>query len=369
MKPRLLLLASCLVLVSSLVMKANGSGAPSALPGTAGAEPGNRSSPAAASRATPSLRGLLRVLRPRVAWPRRERPGVRRLPHGDGQLSALAGQRGGQVSAAAVPAPTVQSGCRRSAVPADRRRRFPGQRRQRQRLQQSSAERPRSGSRSRCPLNIKLIDPATNQPSTETFVDVWRMVPTVNDVALTGPDGVNPWPRGPNITGGYQLDGRLATLQEQALGALRQSRAGTERRRRSNSSTTWPPFSACSSRTPASARSSDAVRAGDDSAAGSGSAAQRARAAGQGRVRARLRHVPRRAGTIDHAAPGRLRFHDIATQCPRPVDAARPGPLRLCALSGPHSREMRGPTRLRFMRDLASGPRSAVRAPIRAARC
>src|SRR6185295_18938213 len=70
------------------------------------------------------------------------------------------------------------------------------------------------------PPNIKLVDPATNQPSTETFVDVWRAVPTVNDVALTGPDGQNPAPRGPNNTGGYQLDARLGTLQEQALGAL-----------------------------------------------------------------------------------------------------------------------------------------------------
>ena len=83
------------------------------------------------------------------------------------------------------------------------------------------------------PPNIKLVDPATNQPTTETFVDVWRAVPTVNDVALTGPDGQNPSPRGPNNTGGYQLDARLRTLQEQALGALtnhaqvRQTAAGT----------------------------------------------------------------------------------------------------------------------------------------------
>src|SRR6185436_11740628 len=70
------------------------------------------------------------------------------------------------------------------------------------------------------PSNIRLIDPATNQPSTESFVDVWRMVPSVNDVALTGPDGANPWPRGPNNGGGYQLDGRMTTLQEQARGAL-----------------------------------------------------------------------------------------------------------------------------------------------------
>jgi hypothetical protein len=46
------------------------------------------------------------------------------------------------------------------------------------------------------PPNIRLIDPKTNAPSAETFVDVWRAVPTVNDVALTGPDGENPWARG-----------------------------------------------------------------------------------------------------------------------------------------------------------------------------
>ena len=70
------------------------------------------------------------------------------------------------------------------------------------------------------PANVKLVDPATNLPSSETFVDVWRSVPTVNDVKLTGPDGQNPWPRDPNRTGGYQLDARVGTLQEQALGAV-----------------------------------------------------------------------------------------------------------------------------------------------------
>src|SRR4029077_13208445 len=70
------------------------------------------------------------------------------------------------------------------------------------------------------PSNIKVIDPATNAPSADTFVDVWRSVPSVNNVALPGPDGVNPWPRGPNEFGGYQLDARIATLQDQALGAL-----------------------------------------------------------------------------------------------------------------------------------------------------
>lgn len=70
------------------------------------------------------------------------------------------------------------------------------------------------------PPNMRLIDPVSNEPSDETSVDVWRMVPGVTDLKLTGADGLNPWARGPNTTGGYQLDGRLLTLQDQALGAL-----------------------------------------------------------------------------------------------------------------------------------------------------
>ena len=71
------------------------------------------------------------------------------------------------------------------------------------------------------PPNIRLIDPLTDQPSNETSVDVWRSVPTVNDVKLTGPTNILAWPRAPNPGGGFQLDARIATLQEQALGALR----------------------------------------------------------------------------------------------------------------------------------------------------
>jgi cytochrome c peroxidase len=70
------------------------------------------------------------------------------------------------------------------------------------------------------PSNIRLIDPATGAASSETFVDVWRSVPTVNDVALTGADDGIAWLRGPNQQGGYQLDARTTTLQEQAIGAL-----------------------------------------------------------------------------------------------------------------------------------------------------
>jgi cytochrome c peroxidase len=84
------------------------------------------------------------------------------------------------------------------------------------------------------PLNVKLIDPVTGQPTAETSVDLWRAVMPVRNVAITGPDNVLPiWPpgaprvpimgqdpNGPNRQGGYQHDARFGTLQEQARGAL-----------------------------------------------------------------------------------------------------------------------------------------------------
>ncbi|HEX2457380.1 MAG TPA: hypothetical protein VHI99_27015 [Vicinamibacterales bacterium] len=89
------------------------------------------------------------------------------------------------------------------------------------------------------PPNVRLLDPATCpvpsrtcQPTNETTVDVFRAVIPVLNVAITGPDGVDPvWPPtartplgadpvGPNPQGGYQHDARFGTLQEQARGAL-----------------------------------------------------------------------------------------------------------------------------------------------------
>lgn len=84
------------------------------------------------------------------------------------------------------------------------------------------------------PPNVRLIDPATGQPTEETSVDLWRAVMPVNNVAITGPDGFPPtWPpgaprvpimgldpNGPNRQGGYQHDARFGTLQEQARGAF-----------------------------------------------------------------------------------------------------------------------------------------------------
>ena len=58
------------------------------------------------------------------------------------------------------------------------------------------------------PPNLRLIDPHTDLPSTETVADVWRAVPSIFNAAITGVHG-------------YQRDGRIDTLKNQALAALR----------------------------------------------------------------------------------------------------------------------------------------------------
>jgi cytochrome c peroxidase len=84
------------------------------------------------------------------------------------------------------------------------------------------------------PANVRLVDPITHVPTNDTFVDLWRAVMPVFNVAISGPDAVPPvWPsgaprvpimgqdpNGPNRQGGYQHDARFGTLQEQARGAL-----------------------------------------------------------------------------------------------------------------------------------------------------
>ena len=172
------------------------------------------------------------------------------------------------------------------------------------------------------PANMKLIDPATNLPSDETVAEVWRAVPSVNDAKLTGPDGLNPWPRGPNTTGGYQLDGRKSSLQEQALGALTDhaqvQRPPTEQMLDDLASFQNVLFT--NERVKALA---DAVQAGTsplpDPDPPLNSLEQQGKA------------VFQRACAQCHGGPGQstgqrpvVRYHDISSQCPRPVDTVTP---------------------------------------------
>jgi len=179
------------------------------------------------------------------------------------------------------------------------------------------------------PPNMRLIDPATNAPSDETTVDVWRMVPGVNDVRLTGPDGLNPWPRGPNPSGGYQLDGRFLTLQEQALGALL-SHAEIQNpppQRMLDDLNSFQQILFTNERVRAL---SDAIDAGvtplPDADPPLNALEQ------QGKV------VFTRACAQCHGGPGQstpqapvVRFHDIGSQCPRPVDTVSPARFNFLA--------------------------------------
>jgi cytochrome c peroxidase len=172
------------------------------------------------------------------------------------------------------------------------------------------------------PANIRLIDPVTNLPSAETFVDVWRMVPTVNDVKLTGPDGQNPWPRDPNPTGGYQLDGRVATLQEQALGALT-NHAQVDNPPSQELLDDLHSFQRVLFTSERVRALSDAIDAGTTPLPDPDPRLNELER--QGKV------VFQRACTQCHGGPGQstpeppvIRFHDIASQCPRPVDTVTP---------------------------------------------
>jgi cytochrome c peroxidase len=172
------------------------------------------------------------------------------------------------------------------------------------------------------PSNVRLIDPATNLPSAETSVDVWRMVPTVNDMKLTGADGMNPWARLPNTTGGYQLDGRFADLQEQALGALL-----------SHAQIQSPPPQRLLDDLAAFQRTlftnhrvralSEAVAAGTTPLPDADPPLNGLEQVGKAVFVRACAHCHGGAGQSTTQAPV-VRYHDIGTQCPRPVDTVSP---------------------------------------------
>ena len=181
------------------------------------------------------------------------------------------------------------------------------------------------------PPNIRLVDPATNAVSAETIVDVWRSVPTVNDLALTGPDRGTPWTRGPNDTGGYQWDARVATLPDQARAALanhaQARRAPPQQILDDLSSFQRVLFS--NERVRALSR---AIQTGTVSLPDPDPDHRLTPLERKGKA------VFERACVQCHGGPGQstpqatvrsppapvVRFHSIATQCPRPVDVATP---------------------------------------------
>jgi cytochrome c peroxidase len=170
------------------------------------------------------------------------------------------------------------------------------------------------------PPNIRLIDPATNAPSNEAFVDVWRMVPSVNDVRLTGNDGENPWPREPNSTGGYQLDARQPTLQAQALGAL-SSHAEVQSPPSQQLLDDLAAFQLTLFTNPRVRDLADAIDAGTTPLPDPDPPLDALETQGKAvfaRACAHCHGGPRQSTTPSSVMT--LRYHGIATQCPRPVD-------------------------------------------------
>lgn len=192
------------------------------------------------------------------------------------------------------------------------------------------------------PANVKLLDcgsavpcPASARPTVETEADVWRATPSILDVMITGPDGKDPaWTRGPNVRGGFQFDGRIDTLQNQALSALR-SHAGI---------TTDPPagfvddlasFQNAMFSSPSVKVLADAMAAGARPLPDPDPVLNELEVAGKavfsracGQCHGHESNHP--SGSVPlllgpQGTPTNVaRYHDILTTCPRPVDTVTP---------------------------------------------
>jgi cytochrome c peroxidase len=174
------------------------------------------------------------------------------------------------------------------------------------------------------PGNVKLLD-AAGLPTGEKFVDVWRMVPSVNDVAITGPDFQNPWFREPNKTGGYQLDARIATLRDQALVAF-QAHAQTRLDPEAQVLDDLASFQRTLFTNNHVRKLAEAVRLGVDPLPDPDQGLSPLETEGKAvfvRACAQCHGGP--AQTLGQIAPPLvIRYHDIATTCPRPQDTQSP---------------------------------------------
>ncbi len=145
----------------------------------------------------------------------------------------------------------------------------------------------------------------------------------------TGSDTVNPWTHGPNEFGGYQLDARVGTLQEQALGALTNhvqvQHPPPQRLLDDLSSFQRVLFTNHRVRALSDAVTEGAVPLPDPDP-------RLNELEQQGKV------VFERACSQCHGGPGQstaqapvVRFHEISSQCPRPVDTATPARFSFAA--------------------------------------
>jgi len=192
------------------------------------------------------------------------------------------------------------------------------------------------------PANVKLLDcgaaipcPASARPTSETVADVWRAVPPILDVSITGPDGAGPVSdRGPNRSGGYQLDGRIDTLQNQALAAL-QNHALTTVNPPASFLDDLAAFQKTQFSSPSVKLLSDAMTAGTGPLPDPDPVLNALETSGKlvfgracGQCHGNVGGHPSTTTPILQGVPGTptglIRYHDVATACPRPVDTVTP---------------------------------------------
>ncbi len=210
------------------------------------------------------------------------------------------------------------------------------------------------------PANVKLLDcgakvpcPASARPTSETVADVWRAVPSILDANITGPDGAGPAStRGPNPSGGYQLDGRIDTLQNQALSALR-NHAGTRNDPPASFLDDLASFQNAQFSVPEREGAVGRHRGTHEPAAGSRSGPGRAGGGGQGCLQPRpapsatatwvaIRAAARRSSRARQARrPPSSATTASHSACPRPVDTVNPPRFVFAACSASQMENVR----------------------------
>ncbi len=209
------------------------------------------------------------------------------------------------------------------------------------------------------PANVKLLDcgaavpcPASAVPTSETVADVWRAVPTIFDVSITGPDAAAPfWSRGPNPSGGYQLDGRIDTLQNQALAALR-SHAAITVDPSARFLADLAEFESAQFSSAGVKSLSDAIAAGANPLPDPDPTLNALEASGKtvfnracAQCHGNQGGHPSGSTPILQGTQGTptaiVRYHDIATTCPRPVDTVNPPRFTFAACSPSQMKNVR----------------------------
>jgi len=209
------------------------------------------------------------------------------------------------------------------------------------------------------PANVKLLDcgakvpcPASARPTAETEADVWRSVPSILDATITGPDGATPLAsRGPNPSGGYQLDGRIDTLQNQALSALR-NHAATRNDPPASFLDDLAAFQGAEFSSPSVKALSDAIAARASPLPDPDPVLDSLEVAGKAvfirscaQCHGNMGGHPSGSTPIEQGTPGTptalIRYHSIQSACPRPVDTVNPPRFVFAACSASQMENVR----------------------------